>query len=478
MGKEPYKADVIVKDEYISAIGNFSGKNYSKIINGNGAYLAPGFIDVNSDSDHYLTLFTNPEQQDFLRQGITTIIGGNCGSSLAPLIKGDLRSIRKWADTNSVNVGWSSMSEFLAILKKRRLGVNFGTLAGHSTIRRAIVGDDIRDLTDKEMAIFKLVLGQALREGAFGLSSGLGYIHSRLTPYYELRELLSVVKEYDGIYTTHLRNETEKIVDSVAETLDIAAQTGVKTIISHFRPLNGFEKEFARALLLIEERAKNLNVFFDIYPSDRSMMTIHRLLPEWFQSGGFEVMARNIFKPDIRERLIKELSGLNGGDITIIYSQGNEYLVGKTLNEFASNREIGIGEALIELINLTGFRTIILYKNINLELLNKALSSRHALIASNSASFAKTAKFAKSERSLGIFTKFISMAEKDKIIKIEDAVKKITSVPASIFELEKRGKIAEGNIADLVIFKDGEIKHTIVNGQESFTAGNILRHAR
>lgn len=288
---------------------------------------------------------------------------------------------------------------------------------------------------------------------------------------------MSIVKEYGGIYATHLRNETEKIVDSVAETLDIAAQTGIKTIISHFRPLNGFEKEFAQALLLIEERAKNLKVFFDAYPNDKSMMTIYRLLPEWFQSGGFEVMSRNIFKQDVRERLIKELSGLNGGDITIAYAPNNEYLVGKTLNEFASNREMGVGEALIELINLTGFKTIILYKNINLELLNKALSSRHALIASNSASFAGMAKFVKSDRSLGIFTKFISMAEKDKILRVEDAVKKITSIPASIFGLEKRGKIAEGHIADLVIFKDGEIKHTIVNGQESFTAGKILRHA-
>lgn len=183
-GKEPYKADVIVRGEYISAIGNFSGKNFSKIINGNGAYLAPGFIDVNSDSDHYLTLFTNPEQQDFLQQGVTTIVGGNCGSSLAPLIKGDLRSIRKWTDTNLVNVGWRSMAEFLAILEKKRMGVNFGTLVGHSTIRRAIIGDDIRDMTDEEMAIFKMVLRLALKEGAFGLSSGLGYIHSRLTPYY------------------------------------------------------------------------------------------------------------------------------------------------------------------------------------------------------------------------------------------------------------------------------------------------------
>src|SRR3989338_9141877 len=97
-GKESYKADVIVKDDHISAIGNFASKKFGEIINGNGAYLSPGFIDVNSDSDHYLTLFTNPEQQDFLLQGVTTIFGGLCGSSLAPLLYGELDSIKKWGN--------------------------------------------------------------------------------------------------------------------------------------------------------------------------------------------------------------------------------------------------------------------------------------------------------------------------------------------------------------------------------------------
>ena len=490
-GKESYKADVIVKDDHISAIGNFASKKFGEIINGNGAYLSPGFIDVNSDSDHYLTLFTNPEQQDFLLQGVTTIIGGNCGASLAPLTQGDPRSLRKWADTNLINVGWHSMAEFLEIMEKRRLGVNFGTLVGHSTIRRDIIGEDIRDLTDKELAVFSAVLKRSLKEGAFGMSSGLGYVHSRLTPYYELKELAALVAEYGGVYATHLRNEEDKLVGSVKETLELAAETGVTTIISHFRPLKGFEKEFAEAILLIEKRAVDLNVFFDSYPSDRSIMTIYRLLPEWFQSGGFEIMARNILKPSIRERLTKELSGLNGEDITIAQASGHEFLVGKTLNEFAANREIGVGEALVELIDLTGFKTIVLYKNINIEPLKKAFSSRHALIASNSASFLPSSKVARLERSTNIFTKFIFMAEKNRadgqvggILKLEEAIKKITSVPASIFGLKKRGRIAEGNIADIAIFKDGEIKHVIVGGKtavkdsnlQNVTAGKILRH--
>lgn len=496
-GGEPYKADVLVNGERISAIGNFSGKKADKVINGNGAYLSPGFIDVNTDSDHYLTLFTNPEQQDFLLQGVTTIIGGNCGSSLAPLIRGDLRSIRKWADLNVINVDWRSLAEFLDVMARRRLGVNFGTLVGHSTIRRDLIGEELRDLTDQELVSFRSILQRALEEGAFGMSSGLGYVHSRRTPQYELKELAAVVAKYGGVYATHLRNEDEKLVDAVRETLELAAETGTKTIISHLRPIKGFEKQFAEAILLIEERAKNLSVFFDSYPSDTSVLTIYRLLPEWVQSGGFEVMARNILQPAVRERLVKELSILNGDDIIIAQAPGHEFLVNKTLSAFAANREMGIGQALLELIELTEFKAIVLHRNINLEPLMKAFFSTHALVASNSASFPVFAeaaagkpaafappKFVRPERSVDTFTKFIAAAEKGELLKLGEAVQKVTALPASLLGLKDRGIIAEGNIADITVFKDGKIKHVVVNGQiavedekfQNVLAGRILKH--
>jgi N-acyl-D-amino-acid deacylase len=492
-GGEPYKADVLIKGSRISAIGNFAGKKADKMINGAGAYLAPGFIDVNTDSDHYLTLFTNPAQQDFLLQGVTTIIGGNCGSSLAPLIRGDLRSIRKWADVNVINVGWHSMSEFLNVVEKLRLGVNFGTLVGHSTVRRDIIGEELRDLTDQELISLRFILQRALEEGAFGISTGLGYAHSRQTPHYELRALAEIAAKYNGVYATHLRNEEEKLVDSVRETIDLAVETGVKTIISHLRPIKGFEKQFAEAILLIEKQSKGREVFFDSYLSDISVLTIYRLLPEWVQNGGFEVMARNILQPAVRERLIKELNVLNGDDILIAQAPGHEFLVNKTLSVFAANYEMSIGEALLELIELTEFRAVVLYRNINLESLTKALSSSHALVASNSASFPvsdKAAsrfthiKFVRPERSSDTFTKFIGAAEKGELLKLSEAVHKITALPAAIFGLRDRGIIAEGNAADITIFKDGKIKHVIVNGEvvvedakfQNILAGSILKH--
>ena len=121
-GRPPVKADVLVKNEKISAIGNFPKYRADEIIDGLGAYLAPGFIDINTDSDHYLTLFSNPSQKDFVAQGVTTIIGGQCGASLAPLIYGSLESIREWADISKINVNWHTLAEFLKAMERSAFG--------------------------------------------------------------------------------------------------------------------------------------------------------------------------------------------------------------------------------------------------------------------------------------------------------------------------------------------------------------------
>ncbi|MBI4119470.1 MAG: amidohydrolase family protein [Parcubacteria group bacterium] len=494
-GKSAYKADVVLKGDRISAIGNFSNKKADIIINGNGAYLAPGFIDINTDSDHYLTLFVNPEQQDFLLQGVTTVIGGHCGSSLAPLIKGNLLSIRKWADPNAINVDWHSVGEFLNVLSRRPLGVNFGTLVGHSTVRRDLIGEELRDLSDRELAAFQTIVVKALEEGAFGMSSGLGYVHSRSTPYHELKILVEAVKKHGGVYTTHLRNEQDGIVDAVKETLDLAGETKAKTIISHLRPLIGFERKFAEAILLIEERAKDSEFYFDTYPSDTSIMTIYRLLPEWIQSGGLEVMRCNIAQPAMRERVLRELPKMTGDEIIIAQAPGFEFLVNKTLKEFADNRGVDVREGLLQLMDLTNLRTILLYKNINPQPLTKLFSSSHTLIASNSASFPAfaevaagkpaftQAKFVRPERSVETFTKFLKIVEQEQLMTLEQAVHKITGLPSGILGLKDRGVIAEGNMADLTIFKNGEVKYVIVNGRlavedsrfKNVLAGTILR---
>lgn len=203
-------ADIFIKGDKISALGNFSDKKADEIIDGQGMYFTPGFIDVHSDSDHYLSLFTYPSQEDFLRQGITTAIGGQCGSSLAPLLYGSLESVRKWSDIDNFNVNWRGLKEFFDFLEQKSFGINFATLIGHSTIRRAIIGDTQRNLTKNELAVFQKVLEESLEEGGFGLSTGLEYIHARATSFGELKFLGEIVKNYNGVYATHLEKAAKR----------------------------------------------------------------------------------------------------------------------------------------------------------------------------------------------------------------------------------------------------------------------------
>ena len=483
-GKPPFKADVLIKDNKISAIGNFAGKKTDTIIDALGTYLTPGIIDVNTDSDHYLSLFTNPSQKSFLLQGVTTIIGGHCGSSLAPLLYGTLESIRKWADINLINVNWHTVSEFLKTLEKLGLGVNFGTLVGHSTIRRALIGNDRRDLTEGELKVFQKILTRSLDEGAFGLSTGLGYALSRQVPYSEIKKFAEIVNKYHGVYATHLRNEHEGLLASVKETIKIAEDTGVRVLIDHFRPLIGFERDFEKALDILDQ-TKKLDVHFNSYPFNSSIVPVHLLLPSWVQSGGLETMLSNIFSKDVNERIVKELPRFKYDDLIIARAPGNDYLAGKTIGEFSQNQGVSINESIIKLMIITNLKAVLFYKNVNLELAINSLFKDCAFVASSSPGVLEGPNVINHERASETFPKFLKIVDRTKNITIEKAVEKLTSIPSQKFNLKKRGIIKDGNIADLAILKDWQVKHVFVGGKhaikdgefQNILAGKILRRS-
>ncbi|MDO8466735.1 MAG: amidohydrolase family protein [bacterium] len=486
-GKRPvFTADVLLKGNKIAAIGKFPTKKSQLTIEALGLYLAPGFIDVDTDSDHHLSLFTNPQQQDFLLQGVTTIFGGVCGASLAPLFSGSLDSIRKWTDTKQVNIDWHTVAEFLKVLGRRGLGVNFGTLVGHSTIRRGLVQEDARDLTLPELEALKKIVRDAIKEGAFGLSTGLGYAHSRRVPYSEIKELVKVVAEKGGVYATHLRDDKEGVLAAVEETIKIAEETKAKTLISHFKPIIGFEQDYKKAVELIHSSAASLDIHFDSYPFGETIIPIYTLLPAWAQVGNLEIMLSYLKNPDLAARLLKDFAGIKGKDIRIAQAAGQDYLVGKTLQDFAENQELNMAEALMKLMSLTGLRALVFYRNINLDLALQNLEREQALIASNGASLPDDTRSLKHERFTNTFPRFIEVVTQRKMLSLAQAISKITSEPAQKFGLKNRGLIAEGAVADLVLFSTRhgvKVEHVIVNGQlavkdrqyQNILSGEILR---
>jgi N-acyl-D-amino-acid deacylase len=462
-------SDVFVSDNKISGIGNFLNKKADIVLDGQGANLSPGFIDSNTDSDHYLTIFDNPSQEDFLRQGVTTIMGGMCGSSLAPLLYGTLESIQKWGDTNRINVNWHTMAEFLAIMDKRPMGINFGSLTGHSTIRRAIVGESLRDLTKNEMSVFARTLEAALAEGAYGFSTGLEYVHAKKTSYVELRTFAEITKKHHRVYATHLRNTGMGIKESVEETIKLAKETGVSTLISHFVPVIGAEKEYKESLALINDLPADIDFNFDIYPSAYSLLPIYTFLPEWARTGGIEVMVTSISDDWLVGRIKKELTNIDEDNFIVAQAPGNDFLVGKTLKEIRQIYELkDKKDALLKLMQVMQLRGSVLYKNLDMDLILQAMISKRSLIASNAPSFAEREegrRHLKSERTTAIFTRFLSLVGDKKLLPLGDAIHKITSGPAKKFGLVGRGEIKEGNFADLVCFRGDEIKFVVVNGK-------------
>ncbi len=482
----PDRVHVFVSGDKISAIGNFPEKKADRVIDGQGAYLAPGFIDVNTDSDHYLSLFDNPSQDDFLRQGVTTIVGGHCGASLAPLLYGGLESIQKWTDVSKFNVDWHTVHEFLSIFESRKpLGVNFVTLIGHSTVRRAMIGEVLRDLTKNELIVFGETLKRGFREGAAGFSTGLGYVHSRGTPYSEIKYLAKIASDYRSVYSTHLRKSGAELHESIEETVKICEETGARVLINHLIPLVGFEAEYERALDRIAQLPKDWDFHFDIYPFETTVMPLYTFLPVWVQNGGVDVMLSNIEDEWLQPRIAKDIEKIDPHKFVVGRAVGNDALVGRSLREIMDFYSLGDPrEALLKLMTTTKLRASIFYKNINPKLIKKGLIHPRSFVASNAASLSEKRKTEKLDRATSTFPKFLDMVQKENLMPLHDAIKKITKEPARKFNLRNRGEIKEGNFADLTCFREGEIKFTVVNGQLAFEdgeskgvlAGRALRH--
>lgn len=463
-GSPPYGADVLVQGDIISAISpagrGLTRRRAQKEIDGLGNYLTPGFIDVHSTSDHYLTLFADPTQTDRTDEGVTTTIGGHCGASLAPLLYGSLESIRKWADPYEININWHTTEELLKVLDTLPIGVNFGTLVGQTTIRRALVGEEDRRLTVKELGVFEAVFRQALKEGAFGLSTGLGYAHAREVSPKEVKTLAKIVAEFGGVHATHLKGGPDELLDSVKETVKIARETGAKTIVSHFNPIKGYGDEFDEAMKLLERAAHKAIVHFIFEPHSARLQSLYTLLPESLKRGNLETMLEAISDKKTADFIKREWQKLDLSGMRILSAPHHPYLAGRKVED---------ADDLLNLMTVSGLRATISNPDIDEERLEAALMNSLAFIASGGPHAENT------------FPQFLQTVVKVRGVPIEQAVKKITYDPAAYFNIKKRGAVKEKNVADLVIVgkNDYKVKQTILGGKvvgEEETKGEILRH--
>lgn len=469
VGKKDYgeSSDVFIVGDKISAIGSFPQKKADLILDGGGAYLSPGFIDTGSTADHYLEIFDNPGEERMLSQGITTIVAGQCGFSLAPLLYGRLDMIRKWTDIDKINVNWHTVGELFSNFKKRRLGINFATLTGHLTIRQELLGDADRDLAPNELAVMKKVVGDSLKDGSCGISFGLEYSHGKSTPFKEIKILSEIVAKNNGVCAVHLRSRDKGVAVAFQEARSIAEGVGVKTIISHFTPLTSARDAYETILVEMYELSPKTPLYITIRPLDENIMPLYFLLPDWAKKGSLEDMLKAVKDDWLSARIVKEFPKLNPERTTVLKAVKNESLEGKTLKELMEIYGLtSIPETIRKLMISTGLRATLSLAELDPALLLSALKHPRSMIGT----FAPKGSAAARSNLL----KFLEKMEQEDILTLGQAVWKMTAFPARVFGLRGRGEIAEGNIADLTVFKNGEVKFTILGGNLAYKAGEKI----
>ncbi|MCX6788671.1 MAG: amidohydrolase family protein [Candidatus Jorgensenbacteria bacterium] len=473
-GSAPSRRDILIRGKYIAKCGTLSREQADVVIDAGGASVMPGFIDITSHSDHHMSIFYEPHQEDFIKQGITTIIGGNCGVSLAPILNGSLESIREWGNVMGTNINWHSVKDFLSTLSKRKIGVNFGTLVGHTSMRRAITQNKFRDLTESELEMLKKMVSDSIKEGAFGLSVGLEHTHAIRTPFSELKELVKTVSSHNAVYATHLRDTQEGLNSAIDETLELADETNANIEIQHLQPLKKYKNLYEEAAKRIEKESARHRINFDVNPFDSIPSLIYELLPKWFNEENIEIMHKKALTRAGRERLLPYLKENAPRDcfITHVTDPSLKYLEGKSIKEFSLRNGIKYEEGILKIMELTHLRATLAIRNVDTDTLNSFLAHPNSIISTNSAAFGK--KEFKFTPSTETFPSFLRFADGSKLLSVEKAIHKSTSIPAQKYGIKNRGKIEEGYFADITILSNFEPTHVFINGELALNDGKSM----
>ena len=462
-GSHPVKMDIALEGDQIVAIDRNIPEKAYEIHDASGKIVTPGFVDVQNHSDSYWTLFDNPTFDSMLTQGFTTVLLGQCGASLAPLLsKESLLSVRKWHDLSGSNINWTTFSEYIEELSKYRFGCNVASLVGYSTLRRGLIGDAIRSLDRGELASIKAQLQGCLEAGAFGLSTGLSYSHEIIISELELYELVELVSKAGKLFSMHLRSEAGEVLDSLEEALDIGRHTDVNLKISHLKIRGEENAHLGEQLVEGLETAfhKGTNVHYDIYPYDSIWQVVYAYLPKWSISGGRANILEHINDPTDKKKLISELAEQRTRlQSLIVASTGNQLgMVGKTIADISKNTGLSTEEAFLELIKNAGSESLVFDSCVSPKLLADLLVHPQAIIATDGAGFAEVPRGFKLQdrlvhpRCFGSAPRFLKSIISTKKITLEEGIKKLTSLPAEKIGLKKRGVLKVGNFADIVVF--------------------------
>jgi len=466
-GHPPFKADVGIASGRIAAVAERIEQEAKRTISALGLHVAPGFIDPHTHSD--LTLLANPRAESKIRQGVTTEVIGNCGSSPAPLSGAVVEEVRAGAKCLGLEITWGSMAEYLERLRQTGTAVNVAALVGHNTVRGAVLGFDDLQPTSEQQARMERLVAESMEQGARGLSTGLFYPPGFYARTEEVISLARVAARHGGIYATHVRSETNHLFEAVDEALEIGEQAEIRVQISHLK-LEGYRNwgGAERLLNTLEAaRSQGIVVGCDQYPYTAGVSWLAYILPYWAQAGGTRTVGQRLSDPETRARLREdwaenrsaweERSGMRDWtDLLITNCQPRPQVQGKTIAEIAEVEGKDPLDVIFDLIAISEGQVECVCFGQSEDNVRLLMRSPLVTVGSDGDSLAPYGVLARSKphpRYYGTFPRVLGKyVREEKVLSLETAVEKMTSISAERFGLNDRGMVRQGAWADLVLF--------------------------
>lgn len=510
--------DVTIDATRISGLHKHSDSKASVTIDAAGMIVCPGFIDIHSHSELYL--LCNPLAESKIRQGVTTELVGNCGMSPAPVIGAAKDILDESARMLDIKVDWVTLDEYLLRLLNLRTSVNVASLIGAGMLRASVIGTkDVRADTEQLRKMNQL-LADAMLQGAFGLSSGLIYAPGCYSDTKELVSLASTSASVGGLYTSHIRGEGRTLVAAVQEAIQIGREAPTRVEISHHKACGKSSWGVVnQTLKMIEDaRASGVDVAFDVYPYTASSTSLDTILPPWAREGDKDAILARIVDPEKRKKICEEFKNTSDTweDIAAETGWDNIILVGfkkgpnlKFENQSVAQIAAALGknpdETALDLIVDEELHLSAIFHEIDENDVMKVISHPLGSIGSDGeaeAPYGPSGKSATHPRAYGAFPRVIRRYVIEKgLLSLEEAIRKMTSLPAERIGLTDRGVLARGMAADIVIFDPKKIRdmatfedshrypegitNVIVNGAVTIDdcehtkerAGQVLRHS-
>lgn len=528
------RGDVGVVGDRIAAVGSLAGAASHRRICASGQYVCPGFVDIHSHSDR--SLVVHHQGLASLRQGITTQVGGNCGTSLAPrqpdAAESDLSAVLRGPLARGLDASWQTFAEYLDWLERRGSGINYIPLVGHGTVRRLVMGPEGHggersQPSGAELDAMRAEVGRAISAGAWGLSTGLEYPPGRNAGIDELVELCRVVAEHGGIYATHLRSEGQapqvEWWGAVVEAIEVGRRSGVRVNVSHLKADQraAWHKAPAVLAMLEDARRRGVEITADLYPWPYAAVGyLYEILPPYLAAGGPGALLERLASPEqraqAREAIARGVPGWTNPALSFgwgaigIVETGDPRALDRPVLELAAERQADPLEVVFELLlhdrGLTRSSVGVMPEE------NTECMLRHPLTMVSTDGYTVDAypEAAGPEghppaklhpRSVATYPRLLGRYVRERgVLTWPEAVRKSTSMPAAVLGLADRGRIAPGAYADLVVLDEASVGHTgtfaephlpprginwvLVNGKVAIAdghptgelAGRVLRH--